>query len=118
MNCRNDSATIQALELFEEAPEATLLVGPEGGILLANRHCEAVFGYGAGELCGLQVEALMPTHCRLDHLAWRRAYAASGGAPEPAAAVHCRLDAPRSSPATGCDGFAHGAPLLIAYISD
>lgn len=74
MNRSVEAGPIQALELFEQAPEATMLVGPGGDILLANRHCEAVFGYDAGALCGLQVEALMPTRSRLDHLAWRRAY--------------------------------------------
>lgn len=74
MNDWIEVTPLDPLELFEQAPEAVLVVGAEGDVLLANRHCEVLFGYSADELCQLQVEALMPTRFRTAHLAARDAY--------------------------------------------
>lgn len=48
--------------LFEQAPEATVVVDPEGRILLANAATEGLFGYPREELRGRPVDVLLPDH--------------------------------------------------------
>jgi PAS domain S-box-containing protein len=45
---------------LESAPDAMLIVAPEGAILFANRQVNALFGYSGAEAEGLTVEDLMP----------------------------------------------------------
>lgn len=46
--------------VFEAAPDAVLVVGPNGLIELANRRCEAVLGYRPDQLLGAAVTSLVP----------------------------------------------------------
>jgi PAS domain S-box-containing protein len=57
------------------APNAILLVDPEGSIVLANHQAEEMFGYDPGELLTIEVGELVPRHIRNLHGAHRKAYA-------------------------------------------
>ena len=48
--------------LFERAPEAAVVVGPDGRILLVNAATETLFGYSGEELRGRPVDMLLPDH--------------------------------------------------------
>jgi len=61
--------------LFEAAPDAMIVVDRRGVIVLNNAHAERLFGYEAGALAGLQVEALLPAALRQAHIAHRAHYA-------------------------------------------
>ena len=54
-------------DVLDAAPDAMLLVGPEGRIGMANRQLETMFGYGRGELVGRRVEVLVPERYRDVH---------------------------------------------------
>jgi two-component system, NarL family, sensor histidine kinase DevS len=56
------------------APNAILLVEPDGSIVLANHQADTMFGYSPGELLGAQVDELVPPQVRNQHRAHRRAY--------------------------------------------
>lgn len=61
-------------DLVEFAPDALIVVDAPGTILYANSHAHTLFRYGAGELNGLPVEALIPEESRQAHCTHRRAY--------------------------------------------
>jgi PAS domain S-box-containing protein len=63
--------------LFEKAPDAMIVVDGQGVIVLTNAHAERLFGYAAGALNGLQVEALLPAALRQAHTAHRTHYVSS-----------------------------------------
>ncbi len=56
------------------APNAILLVDPDGTIVLANNQAEEMFGYTSDELLGAEVDQLVPPQIRNLHRAHRRAY--------------------------------------------
>lgn len=60
--------------LFEMAPDAMIVVDRQGVIVLTNAHAERLFGYGAGTLTGLKVEALLPAALQQAHIAHRTHY--------------------------------------------
>lgn len=60
--------------LVESAPDAIVVVDPNGAIVLVNRQTEALFGYPRGELLGQAVEILIPGHLRERHLVHRSGY--------------------------------------------
>ncbi len=60
--------------LFGAYPDALLVVDSDGDIVLANPNAEQLFGYEAGELVGLPVDALVPDSIRPRHASYRRAY--------------------------------------------
>lgn len=60
--------------LFEAAPDAMIVVDRQGVIVLTNAHAERLFGYAAGALAGLQVEALLPAALQQAHIAHRAHY--------------------------------------------
>src|SRR5215210_2679104 len=76
------SATLnvaQALEanvpaFLEAAPDAMVIVGQDGRILLINGQAERLFGYGRAELVGRPVEFLVPARYREHHPAHRTGY--------------------------------------------
>jgi PAS domain S-box-containing protein len=70
-----ESELFQAL--FDAAPDAMIVAGHNGRILLANPHAESLFGYAPGELIGAQVEALLPSSLRAKHEAHRAGYMAN-----------------------------------------
>jgi PAS domain S-box-containing protein len=61
-------------QLVDSAPDALILVGPDGGIRLVNRRAEELFGYERSELVGQPVDLLVPEHFRAAHAGHRRGY--------------------------------------------
>lgn len=61
-------------DILDTAPDAMLLVGPNGRIGMVNRQLEAMFGYSRGELVGQKVEALVPDAVREEHRGHRRSF--------------------------------------------
>jgi PAS domain S-box-containing protein len=59
---------------LDAAPDATVIVGSDGRIQLANRHAERLFGYEPAELVGRAVETLIPERYRGLHPGHRDAY--------------------------------------------
>lgn len=60
--------------LFEAAPDALVVIGPDGRIVHANAHAEALFGYPRGSLEGREIEDLVPDEARSRHRAYRDRY--------------------------------------------
>lgn len=62
--------------LFEFAPDAILVVAPDGRIQRMNAQAEAMFGYSRGEAIGKPVEMLVPARVRDRHTQMRSDYTA------------------------------------------
>jgi protein-histidine pros-kinase len=60
--------------LLEAAPDAMVIVGESGRIVLVNSQAEALFGYTRDELYGQQVETLVPERFRAHHPDYRATY--------------------------------------------
>ncbi|HEY0844003.1 MAG TPA: PAS domain S-box protein [Noviherbaspirillum sp.] len=60
--------------LLEAAPDAMIIVRPDGIIDLANAHAERLFRYGRHQLTGLAVEQLLPERFRAGHIAHRKQF--------------------------------------------
>ncbi len=67
-----DEALVRGL--LEAAPDAMVVVGPSGGIVLVNGQTERLFGYSRGELVGQSVDILVPDRFRNTHPAHRSEY--------------------------------------------
>jgi PAS domain S-box-containing protein len=63
--------------LLESAPDAMVIVGKDGRILLVNAQTEKLFGYRREELIGQWVELLVPERFRKTHPAHREGYLAN-----------------------------------------
>jgi PAS domain S-box-containing protein len=61
---------------LESAPDAVVIIDPEGGIVFVNAQTERMFGYASGELVGAPVETLLPERFRGDHAGHRQRYLA------------------------------------------
>lgn len=61
--------------LLEVAPDATLIVRPDGVIDLANSQAERMFGYERHQMLGLSIESLIPQRYRARHAAHRNHFA-------------------------------------------
>jgi len=61
--------------LLEAAPDAMVIAGPDGRIVLVNVQAERLFGYGRDELYGQPVERLIPARFHTQHLQHRTGYA-------------------------------------------
>ncbi len=60
--------------IFENTPDALLLVDAQGRVVAANARCEAVFGGPRAALVGAPVERLMPDRFAARHAAHREHY--------------------------------------------
>jgi PAS domain S-box-containing protein len=74
-NKDDQSGKVNADDLFDAAPDATLLVGSDGRIERANAQAEKLFGYRRDELLGEPVELLIPQRFRNSHLKHRKSFA-------------------------------------------
>lgn len=54
-------------QLLDTAPDAMVVVGADGRILLVNLRAEALFGYSRSELLGQSLELLIPEQSRSGH---------------------------------------------------
>ncbi len=61
--------------LLEAAPDAMIIAGPDGRIVLVNAQAERLFGYSRDELYGQPVERLVPVRFHTRHLQHRTGYA-------------------------------------------
>lgn len=68
------SASFQR-RLFDEAPNAILVVRRSGDIVRANAEAERMFGYPRDRLQSMPVEALVPAESRVRHAEQREGYA-------------------------------------------
>ena len=64
-------------KLFENAPDATVVVDSRGQIRSVNRQVEAMFGYMRDELVGRHIETLIPERFHKIHRQHRRGYFAN-----------------------------------------
>lgn len=63
--------------LLDSAPDAMVIVGADGTIVLVNAQVEVVFGYAREELLGQPIEILVPDRFRGAHDAQRAGYFAA-----------------------------------------
>ena len=61
-------------QVLESAPDAMVIVGGAGKIVMTNAQLVSMFGYPQEELLGQAVEMLMPARLRDGHRTHRRAY--------------------------------------------
>jgi len=62
---------------LETAPDAMVIVGPDGRIVLANAQTDRMFGYARADLIGNKVEILLPPRLRENHIGHRADFFAS-----------------------------------------
>lgn len=60
--------------LLESAPDAMVIVGPDGRIVLVNRQAELLFGFQRDELIGERVEKLVPQRFQGSHIEHRNKF--------------------------------------------
>jgi len=60
--------------VVEAAPNAMVMVNPQGQIEMVNTQAENVFGYSRGEMIGQPIEILVPPRFHAQHPGYRAAY--------------------------------------------
>jgi PAS domain S-box-containing protein len=65
------------LRAIDDAPDGIFVVDRDGAIVFANPRAESIFGYGIGELNGVNVDALVPDSVRPGHANLRAGYMAN-----------------------------------------
>lgn len=68
--------------IIEAAPDGMMVVEENGAIALANLQAGCIFGYGPGELLGMNIDLLAPAEDRARHAAMRQQFVAEGGSRE------------------------------------
>lgn len=68
------NANARLSSFFEAAPDALIVVGPDGRIIRANDQTDRLFGYRREDLLGSPVEMLIPPQFRDRHIGHRRGY--------------------------------------------
>jgi len=68
--------------LLESAPDAMVIVDPQGRITLVNRQTERLFGYQREELLGQPIEVLVPERFHRGHVGHRDGYLGDPGVRE------------------------------------
>ncbi len=63
--------------ILEAAPDAMVIVGKDGKIVLINAQAEALFGYTRAELLGKPIEVLIPERFRVNHPGHRSGFFSS-----------------------------------------
>jgi PAS domain S-box-containing protein len=63
--------------LLESLPDAMVVIGSHGTIVLVNAQTERIFGYQRGEMLGRPIEMLVPERFRPGHVAHRDSYFAA-----------------------------------------
>ncbi len=63
-------------DLLESAPDAMVIVGPDGRIAVVNAQTDRMFGHPRDELIGCEVEVLLPERYRSAHLGRRQGFLA------------------------------------------
>ena len=58
-------------DLLESTPDGIVMANQTGHIVIANSQAEKLFGYAAGELRGMSVDALLPARYRHAHVSHR-----------------------------------------------
>lgn len=66
-----------AIGLFEDAPDAIIVVDADGNIWRVNKQAESLFGYGRTELIGNPVHVLLPETLRAKHIEHVAGYVAT-----------------------------------------
>jgi PAS domain S-box-containing protein len=61
---------------LESAPDAVVIIGPDGHIVFVNAQTERMFGFSRNELRGTSVEHLLPERFRSAHVGHRAGYRA------------------------------------------
>jgi len=105
--------------IFEETPDGILLVGPGGRVTRANVQAERMFGYAAGALEGLALDALLVESGPTPASVYERMRAAPARS-SMAGTTHLR-GLRRDGPAFAADAMANPLPeraLLIVTVRD
>lgn len=63
--------------LLESAPDAVIIVSPDGKIQLTNAQAEKLFGYERQEMMGKEVEMLIPQRFHTTHHSYTKSYFSS-----------------------------------------
>jgi PAS domain S-box-containing protein len=63
--------------LVESAPDAMVVIGPDGRITIANAQADQLFGYTRNKLIGRDIEILLPPRFRTDHVGLRSSFFAA-----------------------------------------
>ena len=63
-----------AIQLFNESPDAIIVIDESGVIKYSNDQAELLFGYHRSELDGQQIELLVPDASREKHVSYRARY--------------------------------------------
>jgi two-component system sensor histidine kinase/response regulator len=66
--------------MIDLAPSGMVLAGPDGNIVLVNKHVSAMFGYDWDELVGQPIEVLVPPNDRRKHAEYRSVFVHSPSA--------------------------------------
>ena len=64
--------------LFDAYPDALIVAGSDGRIVLANPSAHQLLGYAAGELVGKAIDDLVPDGIRPRHAEYRKAFGQMG----------------------------------------